>query len=713
MSQSSIQPNTIATTSTAKPNEIRMQIHTGMLESLGINMYTSIGKSLVEFIANGFDAEATEVHVRIPSAEIEKARKIIRAQAKADLDSGKRDDLTSIYDALPENIEITIADNGHGMTVEDIENKFLIVNRNRRKSTPKSENGLRTVMGRKGLGKLAGFGVAEQVVIQTKRQNETYSTTFTMDYNEIKKYESIQKVKFKPTYQEGLPRDTHGTTITLKKLRCDSLKYKDSSIESVLANNFFITGNDFKVYMNDSLIKEPNVDYEFIYPKETSRNADGFAEVNVKVYEGFEYPILLQVKFRARGQSEDGVERGHLPAYLRGARVYCNQRLAAGPSLFNLETGMHNFHAQSYMECIVHADVLDQQETDLIGTNRSAFKTDNEIVDAFVDTVTEQMRLAIYEHSKFRDQVVQQELEADPTAKTIMNTVSQLPKKTREPATKLLKTLVNTTDGVNSPVFKEMAPYFIKAINSSEILIELIKSGANPTDLKTIIDQLHSLASIEKSDTLKLYRARRNGITGLQKLHEESFKGGRTDKYENELHALLKENPWLIRAEYNQYLTSDNSMGEVARKLNAALKIDDKTDLAATNHGDKRPDLVFILLDPNIATEVAVIELKSPNVHLTNEHLTQLKTYMMNIKETLKKDYQKTVKVTGHLIGNAPKADTQSDSAKLLFDEINQAGPSTMWEVVTIPELLNRARKVHQISIESLEAEEEELAEDE
>lgn len=99
-----------AIVATPRLTEIAMKIHTGMLESLGINMYTSIGKSLVEFVANGFDAEAHEVKVTIPFDEIEAARQELKARVKKEYEEGKREDFKKIYEPLPDNIEIIIED---------------------------------------------------------------------------------------------------------------------------------------------------------------------------------------------------------------------------------------------------------------------------------------------------------------------------------------------------------------------------------------------------------------------------------------------------------------------------------------------------------------------------------------------------------------------------------------------------------------------------
>jgi len=689
-----------------RPSEIGMKIHTGMLESLGINMYTSIGKSLVEFIANGFDAEASKVYVNIPFDEIEIARKELRDKAKKEIAEGKRENNINIYESLPSNIEIVIKDNGHGMTVEQLEDKFLVVNRRRRDAEgSKSENGLRHVMGRKGLGKLAGFGVAEQVIVRTKRKTETYATTITMDFNKIKLLEDVGDVKFQPIYENNLDPSDSETTITLRKLRCDSLKYKETFINDTLSKNFFITGDDFCIYLNQEKINEPDVDYEFIYPPENEREENGLGLTDVFVHEGFDYPIYYLVKYRSRkNDSNDGKIRGSLSANLRGARVYCNQRLAAGPSLFNLETGMHNFHSQSYMECIIHADVLDQQEADLIGTNRSGLKTDNEIVDAFVDSITELMKKSLYAHSKYREATVEKEIENDPVSRTVMSAVSQLPKKSREPAKKILTTLA-VSEGIDSEAYQEVAPHLIKAINSSEVLIDLIKSGVNPNDMRTVIEQLHELASMEKSDVLKLYRGRKHGIDGLQILEERSHENDRGERYEDELQELFKECPWLIKAEYNNYLTSDDNMGTVAKKLSSKLKIDSKA-VNVDKSKDKRPDLVFVITNTDNPTQIAVIELKSPNVDLNMEHLNQLKAYMMDIESIIKNDYDSEVNITGHLIGNLSRPDTQSRDSKLLLKEIADAGPATKWEIITLPKLLERARLIHKGTIEAIEADE-------
>ena len=679
-----------------RPTSMKMRIDIGMLDALGVGMYETIGQSLVEFVANGHDANAECVKISMPFELISDERKKAREAAKAsgaDLKEG-------VYAPLPDTVEISISDDGHGMSAEEVQEKFLLLSRNRRTESKLSEGDRRPVMGRKGLGKLAGFGAAEQVVITSKRKGETYRTKLVMDYSAIATKQQVDAVDFTPTYVDGLPSEEQGTTITLRRLRCDALKRSEPALRKTLRRNFAHLGDDFSVFLNGNKVEPPNVDYEYSFPED--RGPDDLAEFLVHLEEGGDFPIRAVVKFRARGENTDGFERGHLPAAERGARVYCKGRLAAGPTLFDLPTGMHNFHSQAYMEAIVHADILDDMSVDLISTNRRSLRSDNDVVDAFISKVTDIMKDAIYAHGRFRDSAAQAEFAQKSKDNPFLQQVMALPASTRAPARKLLETL-GAREGFDSPIFQEIAPYFVGAINSSEVLVELIKSGTSPKDLKSVIGQLNELSDIERRDVLKLYRGRRSGIDALQKLQERSHSKG--PAYEKDLHTLLKENVWLIRPEFGTYLTSDVNTAHVARKLNSALSI----DTSASENAKDRPDLVFLAIDREQPTTVTIVELKSPDpdTPLSIEHLNQLKGYMADVEEILQQDFPLSqVRVYGHLIGNFAKPDSAAKGPKRLRQEIERAGVGENWEVLSVSLLLERARQAHMQVIKALEEEE-------
>lgn len=702
------------------PTELKMSIATGMLESLGLNMYTSIGKSLAEFVANSYDADAHEVNITLPFDQIDAARKTLRNQAKEDVRNNRRKSFTSLYDALPDEIQITIQDDGHGMRAIDIEKTFLLISRNRREQgDTKTESGRRFVMGRKGLGKLAGFGTAEKVTIWTKRDGDTFATQFTMDYNVIKTGAEINSVSFKPQYFHNLPKESHGTKITLAGLRCDSLKSSGETVYQVLAMNFGILDKDFLLNLNLLKVNEIESDWEYVYP-ETGCDVNGLATHTIKD-EGAEFDIQYMVRFRAREGDRDPTEeaiagdakgRGSLPARLRGARIYCNGRLAAGPSLMNLETGMHNFHSQSYMECIVHADEIDRQEVDFIGTNRADLKTNNSTVEKLVEEVTELMRKALYEHSKFRKDKSIKRVEDDEVSKKYLKRVDGASASVKKSAKKILSTLAEV-HGVKSATYRELAPIVMDSMNAGEVLTRLIERETDPKSIGVLAEEFLELAKIENGDAIKLYRGRRSGIIGLEKIYDDAIKNWKSgQRFEKRFHAFLKESPWLIHPSYSRALTSDKRMAEVLCTLNQHLKIDDPnfeppdpTEEQNNESLQERPDLIFLLADASTPTTIDVIELKSPNLPLTAGHLTQLKDYMGRIEEWSKKLYLgRSVKVHGYLIGTLEPTGN-SRGVRVLHDEIAKAGPQTQWKVLSILEMLNQARKIH---IDALEVQQEE-----
>lgn len=703
----------------------QMAIATGMLESLGLNMYTSIGKSLSEFVANAYDADAQSVEISIPFDRIDTARTELRTRAKAEVSQGTRDKFTVLVDPLPEDIQITIRDNGHGMLPVEIRDKLLIVSRNRRRTSPKTESGSRFAMGRKGLGKLAGFGTAEKITIESKREGRTFETSFTMDYAEIETAQRVDESSFAATYKDPVSPETHGTRIVLSALRCDSLKASEDTVRDILAQNFAMLGETFTVTLNNRVVTEPEAEYEFLYPPADERDAAGMGTYNVVVNDMLDFDIKYVVLFRARetdgeepktGSDGRPLKRGNLPANMRGARIYCNKRLAAGPTLLNLHTGMHNFHAQAYMECIVHADAIDQQTVDHIGTNRSDLKGDSEIVEALRDAITEIMRIALREHAKFRDTVVGERLEKDEFTQGLLVGTRGLSKDVRTSAHQLLKSLA-AVNGTRSEFYKNAAPLVLESMNAGTVLARLIEMEHDPKSIPILAHGLLELARIENRDVLKLYRGRRNGIEALRQLIERSraeWKNGK--RFENDLQLLLKDNPWLIQPDFSRYLTSDKPLGDVAKELTGALKIDEAAPKQTDDDGNikdenTRPDLVFAMADSESPNIVTIVELKTPNLPLRIEHLNQLDRYVMLTEDWLAAKYTSPPRVRGILIGDTDPNSKVAD-VNLLNKKMKEFGPGSPLEIVTLPELLERTKRVHTEAIEAAQKNEDYLNEE-
>lgn len=597
---------------------------------------------------------------------------------------------------LPDNIVVTIRDNGHGMSPHDIEHKFLPLNRKRRddgegnETVLTSESGSRSVMGRKGLGKLAGFGAAVKVTIRTKRKGETFATTFVMDYGEIEHADDLTNIRIPATYEHGLNPDGQGTCITLSGLKADAVKHSIDTITHTIAEAFFgIEPEEMAITINGELVAPPAPTYEFTYPDEASR--ENLAHAVLDIEEITQIPVQFMVGFRPRGE--------HLPVSQRGARIYCNGRLAAGPSLFDLPTGMHNFHSQSYMECIVRADEVDRHGVDLVNTNRTQLRQDNEVVRTLITFVEDQMRAALAQHAKWREEAAEIELDTAEETQPYVRIIERLPPKTRSSARKMLRTL-GVVHGYQSTEFRELAPLMIDTMNAGEVLIRLTELGHDPQSLKVIAGHLAELADIEKNDALKLYRGRRSAIMALTTLidkgeHELWKKQG----IEKDLHKILKDDPWLIKSEYSRYLTSDADLTKVSTALAKHLGVD---EFAALDD-PTRPDLVFVMADSAAPHVLNVVELKSPSIPLDNDHLTQLETYMAKLSNYAETELGRPLTVHGFLIGAMPDAQKPNDKQLLLIEKIKAAQPSTKWVVMGVRQLLERAMDTHLAVIQSLE----------
>jgi len=176
-------------------SKLVMEFDPNTIEHLGIQMYSTLPPVLAELVANSYDAEAATVKILL-------------------------------YDTSAEK-RIVIKDNGHGMTFDEINSRFLKIGKNRRKDnanrkggnaknvSEKSDNGKRFVIGRKGLGKLSFFGVAPEAKISTVKNGSR--TVFIMSIEKIR--ESKEK-SYEPEIVEKETKtdEANGTTIELLKL---------------------------------------------------------------------------------------------------------------------------------------------------------------------------------------------------------------------------------------------------------------------------------------------------------------------------------------------------------------------------------------------------------------------------------------------------------------------------------------------------------------
>ncbi len=217
--------------------ELEMQFDPGTIEHLGIQMYSTLLPVIAELVSNAYDADAHYVKIHL-------------------IDEGEK--------------QIIISDNGHGMTYEHLNPKFLKIGRNRRASDTgqKSESGERYVIGKKGIGKLSFFGISHHIVVKTIRGG--LKNSFALDWEKLKE-EGKENRNYKPeviTANEQT-EEGHGTTIILTRITRKTGFSPDDIAYSLAKDMAVFNESDFKVeiyHNNESepIIVKNELRYKFI-----------------------------------------------------------------------------------------------------------------------------------------------------------------------------------------------------------------------------------------------------------------------------------------------------------------------------------------------------------------------------------------------------------------------------------------------------------------
>ncbi|WP_428118696.1 BbrUII/HgiDII family restriction enzyme [Candidatus Poriferisodalis sp.] len=200
-----------------------MTVDLAVLEHLGINLYSNIAAVLAEAVANAWDADATSVSVRLDQ----------------------------------DNDAIVISDNGVGMTVDDMNDRYLRVGYARREDDEQTGNTTalgRPVMGRKGLGKLSLFSIADTISIQSARDGERHGCLLTS-----KGIREASKARSQ-YFPQALPSDEVeiqvGTKIILNDLKSERLGVSAAALRKRLSRRFSILGmaHDFDMVINGKAV---------------------------------------------------------------------------------------------------------------------------------------------------------------------------------------------------------------------------------------------------------------------------------------------------------------------------------------------------------------------------------------------------------------------------------------------------------------------------
>ena len=308
----------------SKINKLTMKFEPKVIEHLGVRMYSTLPPVLSELIANAYDADATKVEVELN-------------------DIGEK--------------KIVVQDNGLGMSFSDINEKFLVIGRNRREHgeglTPKG----RKVIGKKGLGKLSFFGIVRTIIVNTVQHGKR--TIFTMDWDELMSSTEGQYLMTPKLVDENVEEGDSGTKIILTNISRES----DFS-EEFLANSiakFFIFDKDFIVTMRRNAGKAVELSNDMHFSVFGEEFCWNFPEDFLHIETNYEHRHEIRGKVITP-------EKPIAPRFnSRGVSLFSRGKLVQSPYQFSDSTSSHFF---SYMTGWVKVDFIEDFHEDVISTNR-------------------------------------------------------------------------------------------------------------------------------------------------------------------------------------------------------------------------------------------------------------------------------------------------------------------------------------------------------
>ena len=328
----------------------RMTLSLNVLKHLGIGLYSNVPAVLSEVVANAWDADAENVEIEIDR----KDKKII------------------------------IIDDGHGMSVDDANEKYLYVGYERRNQeggsrTPKFK---REVMGRKGIGKLSLFSIANNIEIHSAKDDEIHG--FILDASVIQeKIKEGMEEKYHPkAVSPSSIQIQRGTKIILTDLKRQLRS--SMALKQRLARRFSIIGPDFRIKLDGAEISPEDRGYhnkiQYIWTfddrgervRDIVKSLDHSEERNSILNAGGDFNIGGWIGTARKAGDLKDAETGES---LNGIIILVRGKLAQEDILDEFsEGGLFS----KYVFGEIHADFLDQdEETDIATTSRQKIVEDD------------------------------------------------------------------------------------------------------------------------------------------------------------------------------------------------------------------------------------------------------------------------------------------------------------------------------------------------
>jgi hypothetical protein len=612
-------------------NKLVMKFDPHTIEHLGIQMYYTLPPVIAELVSNSYDADASKVQIYLNDIS---AKSII------------------------------VKDDGHGMTFEDINDKFLKIGRNRRNQTnsQKSESGKRFVIGKKGIGKLSFFGIASNIEVETvknKRRN-----IFSLNWNKL--LEAKENYEPEIILQDASTEDANGTTITLtqikRKTAFDSYNiaynlaktftvFDESGFKTEIIHNLDIE-NKIKV---KNKLKYDNIETEFEWNFPLSENV------------GYEYKYAHKITGKVISC------KNTVPSKLNGITLFSRGKLVNEPEFYNEKASSFGY---AYLTGWLNIDFIDEWSKDVISTNRKSLNWEDEETSKLKIYLSFAVKY-IYKKQREEKKKKQVELISKIANINIETWQQSLPKHEGKLAQKLVDSILGS-EGIPTSKQAELVK-FVKDSFQFESFKNFAKDLEDVEDLDTgrLLELFREWEFIESREMYKLATGRIETIKTFERL---IFKNALEV---TEIHPFFEKFPWILDPRINMF----RHEAQYVKLLEENYL---ETDIEPIN---RRIDF----LCTSVSNHRFIIEIKRPNHRITKKDIEQAKDYRSFISDRCNTDPQSPNKVVAYLVGGFISDDRLTRGEIDIQQQVDQV------YVKTFNQLLSDAKNYHLEFIERYE----------
>lgn len=569
-------------------SRLKIRFHGRIIDHLGIQMYQSPVAAIAELVANAWDADSSEVRITLP-------------------------------DTLDEDAVLRIEDDGHGMTFEECEERYLNVGYNRRIEDDSSETpGGRPLLGRKGIGKFAGFGIAERIKVSTVSGETGEKIVFELNLHDLRSESyvaeggEISVEEYQPPNEDR--RKEQGTSIILKRLTLARRPSSDQFRRS-MSRRFLLLqwAEDFRVKVNGQPIPEDEdlARVEFMFPRDfTDSERDERQGLTLDGDWGVESLLSGQrVRWRVFF-FKDTIDEEEL----QGIAVFSKIKLAQRPFFFNLSGGLSGQHGQAYMAGQVLADYVDQLTDDLIATERQRINWEH----------TEAIPLQEWGQSLVKRLLgIWRDRRGEARRRRIENRLAdfvprleQLVAHERRTVEKALKKL-GGIETLSDSQFDDLGGAILTAWEQGR-LRGLIDDVANSRDLTTarLLEILVEADVLVALNVAEVIRTKLEAIRGLRRLVHAG-------ELENAVRDYIAEKPYLLHPRWETF-KREVSLGHI---------LDEAAGEARLSSGGETIDRKRIDLALRSNEQLLVVEFMRPGATADYDHLSRVRRYIHIVRD--------------------------------------------------------------------------------